>query len=159
MEKNRKDHDETLYSGTVKSIYEEVTRLYARESIPYIVIADRYVDPRTGIAYSLARLSRQDAIKHAEMGAGLAISRNRALFDERELGPSLRPEFSPAQDELVEVVGRASVTVKKPGGVDLVEAMGRAELNARSVLAQRMRLSITNDVEEWINAQKGRFAA
>ena len=150
--------DETIHSRTIGIIYEEVTRLYAEEGISGIVMADRYIDPKTDVAYSLARLSRIDAVRNAETKTKLAKGKSELLLDEKKLRQSIESILRSAKGEFIEATGQASVTTKKPKCVDLVEAMGRAELNARAVLTQRIGSTISNDVGEWLNAQEGRFS-
>lgn len=149
--------DESLRRRNIEIIYEEVTRLYARGDIPGTVIVDRYLDPENGVVYSLARLNRSKAVKDAEMKAKLALGESKSLLDEEKLRQAIEARLRSARGELIEVTGQASITVGKPKCEDLVVAMGRAELNARSTLARQIRTSISNDVGEWINAHENRF--
>jgi len=152
--------DGTLDSEVIESIYKEVTRLYAAETMSGIAIVARYIDTKTGMIYSLARLRRADAIKDASIKARLAIRREKSLFDELVLDSEIRSRLKPGKAEFIEATGLASVRSNesekiKPSSYE--SAMMHAELNARVALAQRVRVKITNDVRSWVEEHEDSF--
>ncbi|MFC1716390.1 DUF4384 domain-containing protein [Candidatus Poribacteria bacterium] len=145
-----------LGSKVIEVMHEEVTQLYANANVSGIVIVDHYIDPKTGLTYTLARLSRMDAIRDAAMKAKTAVGRNESLFDELALDTAIRSRLT-FTTELMEATGYASIFGEKSeedGFGDYEVAMKRAELNARAALARQVRADITNHVQEWLAARK-----
>ena len=152
--------DRTLDSEVIESIYKEVTKLYAAETMSGIAIVARYVDPKTGMVYSLARLRRTDAIKDASIKARLAIRKEKSLFDELALDSEIRSRLKPRKAEFIEATGFASVYSNGYGKIkpsSYESAMMHAELNARVALAQRVRVKITNNVRSWVEEHEDSF--
>jgi len=152
--------DRTLDSEVIESIYKEVTKLYAAETMSGIAIVARYVDPKTGMVYSLARLRRTDAIKDASIKAGFAICREKSLFDELALDSGIRSRLKPRKAEFIEATGFASVHSNGYGKIkpsSYESAMMHAELNARAALAQRVKVRITNNMRSWVEEHEDSF--
>ena len=150
----------TLDSETIKTVYRELISLYADEVMSGVSIVARYIDPETGMIYSLARMNRTDAIEDASKKARLAIRGNKSLFDELVIDSEIRSRLKPQKVDFIEATGFASVSSDEYGNIKPISyegAMMYAELNARSALAQHVRVRITNDVQSWVEEHRDSF--
>lgn len=153
--------DNALSDGTIEVIYTEITELYANANISGVTIVDHYKDPKIGLIYSLARLKREYAVRDASMKADVVIRGNEALFDRVILDDAIRSRLIYTESKFMEATGQASIPTHQSeeqgfGSYEL--AMRRAELNARAILARRVGVKVTNDVQEWLSARRDSLA-